>query len=125
MADNLSRISVNQSSSFTDSMCSSQNTMSSREELFDQGTPSVSHFVPKPLKWVTVVFSTVTILLTIAVGILVTLKMHPFSFKLLIHSMSLKNPITILLMSTAAMLLASLVASTMSIGTLFTKKKHS
>ena len=58
-------------------------------------TKTITCAIPKILK-VTVVLSIINILLIAAVGVLIGLSVHPFSFKLLIHSMQLRNPITII-----------------------------
>ena len=71
-------------------------------------TKTVACSIPKILK-VTVVLSIINVLLIATVGVLTVLNVHHFSFKLLIHSMQLKNPITIitiLLVPTALIALA-------------------
>ena len=79
-----------------------------------QAASSTQH-IPHALKWTTLALLSITILLTATIGILTSFKIHPFSFKLLIYSMHLRNPITILSILTIVATSGLLIAVSMII----------
>ena len=88
-------------------------------------TTSVAHSIPKALKWGAVILSVTSLLLVETVGLLIGLSVHPFSLKLLIHSMHFNNPITILLMATVLTNVGLIAVLTTMVYKFVTRKKIS